>query len=81
MTEKRKDCTILETNLDKLGININEKKMKSSAHNDLLLVMTNDMSFGLVDKANGIGYPKGGTRTTCGILMQCFESQTNASRV
>ena len=43
--------------------------------------MTNDVSFGLVDKANSIGYPKGGARTTYEILMQCFESQTNASRV
>ena len=54
--------------------------MNSAIYNDLLLAMTNDMSFGLVEKANSIGYPKGGASTTWGILMQCFESQTNASK-
>ena len=57
------------------------KKMNSVVYNDLLLAMTDDVSFGLVDEPSSTTFPEGDERTTWGKLMQCFESQTNASRV
>ena len=51
------------------------------AYNDLMLAMTEDMSFGLVDEAVSSTYPEGDTRSAWGRLMQRYESQTNASRV
>ena len=51
VAEKREYRSILETDPDKLDIKIDmKKKMNSQAYNDLLLAMTEDVSFGLVDE-------------------------------
>ena len=56
-------------------------KKNSMAYNDLMLVMTKDVSFGLVDEAVSSTYPEGDARSAWGRLTQRYESQTNASRV
>ena len=82
VAEKREYRSILETDPDELDIKIDDKKkMNSLAYNDLLLAMTEDVSFGLVDEATSSTYPEGDARTAWGKLMQRYESQTNASRV
>ena len=82
VAEKREYRSILETDADKLDIKVDQKKkMNSLAYNDLLLAMTEDVSFGLVDEATSTTYPEGDARTAWGKLMQRYESQTNASRV
>ena len=55
--------------------------MNSHEYNDLLLAMTENVSFGLVDEASSTPFPEGDARTAWGKLMQRFESQSNASRV
>ena len=42
--------------------------------NDLMLVMTKDVSFGLVDEAGSSTYPEGDARIVWGRLMQRYES-------
>ena len=82
VAEKREYRSILEVNPDKLDIKINaKKKMNSLAYNDLLLAMTEDVSFGLIDEATRSTYPEGDARKAWGKLMQRYESQTNTSRV
>ena len=51
------------------------------AYNDLMLAMTEDVSFGLVDEAISSTYPEGDARSAWGRLMQRYESQMNTSRV
>ena len=58
-----------------------QKKQNSMAYNDLMLAMTEDVSFGLVNEAVSSTYPEGDARSAWGRLMQRYESQTNASRV
>ncbi len=71
---------ILETDLEKLTMTTDDqKKMYSLAYSDLLLAMTNDVSFGLVDEARSTAYRDGDARTAWSKLMQQFESQTNAT--
>ena len=41
-----------------------ERKKNSTAHNDLLLAMTDDVSFDLVDEASSTDYPEGDARVT-----------------
>ena len=73
---------ILETDKEKLEVSGDERKKKNtSAYNDLLLAMTDNASFCLVDKANSTDYPEEYTRVAWGKLMQRFESLTNASMV
>ena len=82
MAEKRKYTNILETDPDELDVKIDVKnKMNSLAYNDLLLAMTEDVIFGLVDKTTSSTCPKDDTRTAWGKLMPRYKSQTNASRV
>ena len=58
VAKKKKYHAILETDPDKLGITAEEKKkMSSTVYNDLLLAMVDDVSFSLVDEANGTDYP------------------------
>ncbi len=59
----------------------NQKRLNTLAYNDLLLSMTDDVSFGLVDEARSTIYCDGDARTAWSKLMQQFESQTNATRV
>lgn len=47
----------------------------------LLLSMTDDVGFGLVDEASSNTYPEGGAWTAWCEPMQRFENQTNISRV
>ncbi len=80
--EKREYRDIQETDPDTIDIKSEEmKEMNSLAFNDLLLAMADNVSFGLFDEANSSDFPDGDARATWGKLMQCFESQTNASRV
>ena len=82
VAERREYRTILQSDPDTLTLNDEEKKKKNSmAYNDLLLAMTDDVSFGLVDEATSANYPEGDARIAWGKLMQRYESQTNASRV
>ena len=82
VAEKREYRAILETDPDAMDVKSEEmKKMNSLAYNDLLLAMTDDVSFGLVDEASSSTFPEGDVRTAWGKLIQRFESQTNASRV
>ena len=84
VAEKREYRSILEVDPDKLDIKVDldeRKKKNSLAYNDLLLAMTEDVSFGLVDEATSTTYPEGDAWIAWGKLMQRYESQTNASRV
>ena len=82
VSEKREHRPILVNDPDAMDIKSEEmKKMNSVVYNDLLLAMTDDVSFGLVDEPSSTTFPEGDERTAWGKLMQCFESQTNASRV
>ena len=61
---------ILETDKEKLEVTGNERKKKNHvAYKDLLLAMTDDASFGLVDKANSTDFLEGNTRLSWGKLM------------
>lgn len=52
VAEKREYHAILETDPGKLDIKIDKKKkINSHVYNDLLLVMTDNVSFGLVNEA------------------------------
>ena len=67
MAEKREYRSILETDPDELHIKIDvKKKINSLAYNDLLLAMTEDVSFGLVDEATSRTYPEGDATTALG---------------
>ena len=82
VAEKREYRAILKRDPEQLSINQDEqKKQNSMVYNDLMLAMTEDVSFGLVDETVSSTYPEGDARSTWGRLMQQFESQTNASRV
>ena len=82
VAEKREYQAILEKDQEELSIDQPEqKKQNSMAYNDLMLAMTEDLSFGLVDEAVGSIYLEGDERSAWGRLMQRYESQTNASRV
>ena len=51
---------ILETDKEKLELTPDEmKKKNSAAYNDLLLAMTDDVNFGLVDESGSTDYPEG----------------------
>ena len=72
----------MEKDREELSIDQPEQKRQNSmAYNDLMLAMTEDVSFGLVDEAVSSTYPEGDVRSAWGRLMQRYESQTNASRV
>ena len=72
---------ILETDKEKLEVTGDDgKKKNSAAYNDLLLAMTDNVSFGLVDEASSTDYPEGDARGAWSKLMQRFESQANALR-
>ena len=82
VSEKKEYRIILEKDPDEIEKTAEEKKkMNSMAYNDLLLSMTEDVSFGLVDESASTTYPEGDARTAWGKLMQRYESQSNASRV
>ena len=71
MAERREYRDILETDPEKLTMTKDEqKKMNSLAYNNLLLAMTDDVSFGLVDEARSTIYLDGDTRTSWSKLMQ-----------
>ena len=73
---------ILETDKEKLGLTLDERKKKNSAvYDDPLLAMTDDVIFCLVDESGCTDYPEGDARVAWSKLMQRFESQTNAFRV
>ena len=64
MTERREYRVILEIDPEKLTMTKDEqKKMNSLAYNDLLLAMTDDVCFGLVDEARSTTYRDGDART------------------
>ena len=78
LTERREYRMVLETDMDELEVTGDDRKKKNSAaYNDLLLTMTDDASFGLVDEASSTDYPEGDARVAWSKLMQRFESQTN----
>ena len=82
VAERKEYQLILEKDSDEIEKTAEEKKkMNSLAYNDLLLSMTNDVSFGLVDESSSVVYPEGDAHMAWGKLMQRYESQTNASRV
>ena len=82
VAERREYMVILEMDSEKLTMTTDEKKkMNSLAYNDLMLAMTDDVSFGLFDEARSTTYRDGDARTACSKLIQRFESQTNATRV
>ena len=64
VAEKREYQAILEKESKELSIGQPEqKKQNSMAYNDLMLAMTEDVSFGLVDEAVSYTYPKGDARS------------------
>ena len=82
VAERKEYRLILEKDSDMIEKTAEEKKkMNSLAYNDLLLSMTDDVSFGLVDESSSVVYPEGDAHMAWGKLMQRYESQTNASRV
>ena len=82
VAERKEYRLILERDSDMIEKTAEEKKkMNSLAYNDLLLYMTDDVSFALVDESSSVLYPEGDAHMAWGKPMQCFESQTNASRV
>ena len=71
VAEKREYQAILEKDQEELSIDQPEqKKQNSMAYNDLMLAMTEDLSFGLVDEAVGSIYLEGDERSAWGRLMQ-----------
>ena len=80
VAEKREYRDILEKDPEELSIDQNEQmKQNSMTYNDLMLAMTEDVNFGLVDEAVSSIYPEGDARSAWGRLMQRYESQSNAS--
>ena len=64
VAERREYRVILEMDSEKLTMTKDEqKKMNSLAYNDLLLAMTDDVIFGLVDEARSTTYRDGDART------------------
>ena len=75
VAEKREYRAILEKDPKELSIGRDkQKKQNSMAYNDLMLAMTADVSFGLVDDAVSSTYPEGDARSAWGRLMQRYES-------
>ena len=73
VAEKREYRLILESDPEKFALKTEEqKKLNSQAYNDLLLAMTDDVSFGLVDEATSTTYCEGDARMAWGKLMQRF---------
>ena len=69
VAERREYRIILETDKEELEvIGDDRKKKNSAAYNDLLLAMTDDVSFGLVDEASSTDYPEGDARVACHIF-------------
>ena len=58
-----------------------EKDNNIAAYNDMLLAMSDDVSFGLVDESTTSVCPDGDAFLAWSKLQQKFESQTSASRV
>ena len=82
VAEKREYPPILEKDPEELTIKrYNQKNPNSLAYNNLMLTITEDVSFGLIDEATSTTYPGGDARSAWGKLMQLFESQMNASRL
>ena len=70
VAEKREYRALLQTDPDAMDVKSEEtKKMNSLAYNDLLLAITDDVSFGLVDEASSSTFPEGDVRTAWGKLM------------
>ena len=82
VADRREYRMMLEKDQDALTLNDEDKKKKNTlAYNDLVLAMTDNVSFGLVDEAKSANYPGGDARLAWGKLTQRYESQTSASRV
>ena len=58
-----------------------ERGKNTAAYNDMLLAMTDDVSFGLVDESTTSECPDGDAFLAWSKLQQKFESKTSASRV
>ena len=58
-----------------------EKQLGINAYNDLLIAMTENISFGLVDESKSSVYPDGDAAKAWKKLMKRLESQTSASKV
>ena len=76
VTERREYRMILETDKEELEVTGDDRKKKNSAaYNDLLLAMTDDVSFGLVDEASSTDYPEGDARVAWSKLMQSLRAR------
>ena len=58
-----------------------DQQLGVNAYNDLLLAMTETISFGLVDESKSAICPEGDAAKAWGKLMRRFESKTSASKV
>ena len=58
-----------------------DKQLGINAYNNLLLAMTETISFGLVDESKSTICPDGDARKAWDKLMKRFESKTSASKV
>ena len=58
-----------------------DQQLGVNAYNDLLLAMTETISFGLVDESKSAICPEGDAAKAWGKLMKRFESKTSASKV
>ncbi len=61
--------------------NEDEIQKNAQAYNEMLLAMTDDVSFGLVDESVSTLCPDGDAQMAWTKLQSKFESQTSASRV